>query len=75
MISRLKLKNTVDGDEAKETMGFYNIVLQQLEQLVNVTSDPRDIAVYFGQGTATNSKVVDNDNHVPNDTTFGYTGD
>jgi DNA replicative helicase MCM subunit Mcm2 (Cdc46/Mcm family) len=45
MIARLKLKSVVDASDAKETMEFYNFILQQFTQVVNVTSDPRDIAV------------------------------
>lgn len=44
MIARLKLKNIVDVYDANETMEFYNFILQQFEQVVNVTTDPRDIA-------------------------------
>jgi replicative DNA helicase Mcm len=43
MIARLKLKSIVGAEDAKETMQFYNIILQQLEQIVNVTASPRDI--------------------------------
>jgi replicative DNA helicase Mcm len=42
MIARLKLRNTVDVADAKETMEFYNVILQQLDQNVNVTTDPSD---------------------------------
>jgi replicative DNA helicase Mcm len=44
MISRLKLKGVVDVEDAKEAMLFYNKILKQLEGVVNVTTDPRDIA-------------------------------
>jgi hypothetical protein len=40
MVSRLKLKNTIDAEDAKEAMEFYNVILQQLDQIVNVTTDP-----------------------------------
>jgi replicative DNA helicase Mcm len=42
MVSRLKLKNTIDAEDAKEAMEFYNVILQQLDQIVNVTTDPSD---------------------------------
>ena len=42
MIARLKLKSTIDATDAKETMEFYNVILQQLDQIVNVTTDPSD---------------------------------
>jgi DNA replicative helicase MCM subunit Mcm2 (Cdc46/Mcm family) len=45
MIARLKLKSVVDASDAKETMEFFNFILQQFTQVVNVTSDPRDTAV------------------------------
>lgn len=43
-ISRLKLKNLVDSEDANETMQFYNVILKQYQQVVNITSNPRDIA-------------------------------
>jgi MCM AAA-lid domain len=42
MIARLKLKNVVDVEDSKETMEFYNVILKQLEQVVNVTTSPAD---------------------------------
>jgi hypothetical protein len=42
MIARLKLKNIIDARDAKEAMEFYNVILQQLDQIVNVTTDPSD---------------------------------
>jgi|GEM_PF-4527024 len=42
MIARLKLKSTIDATDANETMEFYNVILQQLDQIVNVTTDPSD---------------------------------
>jgi hypothetical protein len=44
MIARLKLKNTIDVADAKESMEFYNVILQQLNQIVNVTTNPSDEA-------------------------------
>jgi MoxR-like ATPase len=43
MISRLKLKNIVDADDAKEAMELYNFILHQFQQVVNITTNPRDI--------------------------------
>jgi DNA replicative helicase MCM subunit Mcm2 (Cdc46/Mcm family) len=43
-IARLKLKNIVDASDANETMQFYNIVLQQLNMVVSLPANPRDIA-------------------------------
>jgi replicative DNA helicase Mcm len=43
-IARLKIKDVVDAEDAKETMRFYNVMLQQLDQVVAVTSDPRTVA-------------------------------
>jgi DNA replicative helicase MCM subunit Mcm2 (Cdc46/Mcm family) len=42
-ITRLKLKNIVDAADANETMQFYNIILQQLNMIVSLPSNPRDI--------------------------------
>ena len=44
MLARLKLKSIVDVNDAKEAMEFYNFILQQFQQVVNVTTDPRNIA-------------------------------
>jgi replicative DNA helicase Mcm len=41
--ARLKLKKVVDGDDANETIEFYNVVLQQYQRVVNVPSNPRDV--------------------------------
>lgn len=43
-IAKLKLKNIVDENDAKETMEFYNVILQQIENVVNIPDNPRDIA-------------------------------
>lgn len=43
-ISKLKLKNIVDVDDAKDAIEFYNVVLLELERTVNVPEDPRDVA-------------------------------
>jgi hypothetical protein len=43
-IARLKLKHEVDAADAKEAMEFYNYILLQLNKVVAVPSNPRDIA-------------------------------
>jgi DNA replicative helicase MCM subunit Mcm2 (Cdc46/Mcm family) len=42
-IARLKLKNVVDGNDARETIEFYNVVLQQYQRAVSIPSNPRDV--------------------------------
>ena len=42
-IARLKLKQEVDAADAEETMEFYNYILLQLDKVVSLPSDPRDI--------------------------------
>jgi replicative DNA helicase Mcm len=42
-IARLKLKNIVDANDAKETVQFYNFILQQLDMVVASPSNPRDV--------------------------------
>jgi DNA replicative helicase MCM subunit Mcm2 (Cdc46/Mcm family) len=42
-IARLKLKHIVDAADAIETMQFYNVILQQLDMIVTLPSNPRDI--------------------------------
>jgi hypothetical protein len=44
MIARLKLKNTIDAEDAIEAQQFYNVILQQLQKMVNVVADPSDEA-------------------------------
>ena len=41
-IARLKLKDVVDIDDANEAVKFYNVILTQLENTVNIPNDPRD---------------------------------
>jgi hypothetical protein len=41
-IARLKFKEEVDVEDAKETMQFYNVQLQQYQQEVSLSQDPRD---------------------------------
>jgi DNA replicative helicase MCM subunit Mcm2 (Cdc46/Mcm family) len=43
-ITRLKLKQEVDAADANEAMEFYNFILLQLNKVVAVPSNPRDIA-------------------------------
>jgi DNA replicative helicase MCM subunit Mcm2 (Cdc46/Mcm family) len=40
-ISRLKLKKIVDTEDAKETMEFYNVILQQYDEVGIVSLNPR----------------------------------
>src|SRR5689334_8787398 len=44
MIARLKLKTVVDAEYAYEAQQFYNVILQQLQQVVNVVTNPSDEA-------------------------------
>ncbi|MGA8084720.1 MAG: hypothetical protein WB988_22940 [Candidatus Nitrosopolaris sp.] len=45
-VARLKQKDTIDVDDAKEVMQFYAVQLvQHLSQIVAIPSDPRDLAV------------------------------
>jgi len=41
--ARLKLKNIVDADDAREVIEFYNNILQQYQQAVSVPVNPRDV--------------------------------
>jgi MoxR-like ATPase len=41
--ARLKLKQVVDAEDARETMQFYNIILQQHQQVVSIPDSPRDV--------------------------------
>ena len=43
-IASLKLKDTIDENDAKETMTFYNVVLHQWDMVVALPSSPRDAA-------------------------------
>jgi DNA replicative helicase MCM subunit Mcm2 (Cdc46/Mcm family) len=44
MIARLKLKNIIDADDAYEAQQFFNVILQQLQQVVNIVTNPSDEA-------------------------------
>jgi hypothetical protein len=41
--ARLKLKNIVDEEDATDTTQFYNVILSQYQQIVNVPTSPRNI--------------------------------
>ena len=43
-IARLKLKNIVDEEDAKEAMRFYNVMLYDFQKIVVIRDHPRDIA-------------------------------
>jgi DNA replicative helicase MCM subunit Mcm2 (Cdc46/Mcm family) len=45
MISRLKLRNVVDAEDAKEACQFYNIILNEYDHIVNIPSNPQENAV------------------------------
>jgi DNA replicative helicase MCM subunit Mcm2 (Cdc46/Mcm family) len=42
-IAKLKLKHTVDVADAREAMQFYNVILQQLDMIIALPSNPKDI--------------------------------
>jgi replicative DNA helicase Mcm len=42
--ARLKLKQVVDAEDARETMQYYNVILLQHQQVVTITDSPRDVA-------------------------------
>ncbi len=44
MIARLKLKTIVDAEDAYESQQLYNVILQQLQQVVNIKTNPNDEA-------------------------------
>jgi DNA replicative helicase MCM subunit Mcm2 (Cdc46/Mcm family) len=41
--ARLKLKQIVDAEDASETTKFYNVILQQHQQVINIPKNPRDV--------------------------------
>jgi replicative DNA helicase Mcm len=41
--ARLKLKPLVEEDDAKSTMQFYNVFLEQLQQVISVPTSPKDL--------------------------------
>lgn len=44
-IARLKLKEIVDSQDARETIAFYNIMLQDYQEVTTTPEDPRDTAI------------------------------
>ena len=42
-IARLKLKNIVNIDDARETMQFYNAIMLQYQQVVKIPENPKDV--------------------------------
>ena len=44
MIARLKLKTIIDAEDAYEAQHIYNVILQQLQQVVNIVTNPSDEA-------------------------------
>jgi replicative DNA helicase Mcm len=44
-IARLKLKEIVDPEDAKETIEFYNVMLQNYGQTTTVPTEPRDLTI------------------------------
>jgi replicative DNA helicase Mcm len=45
-IARLKLKHEVDAHDATETMQFYNMILQNLNMVITLPSNPREVAYH-----------------------------
>jgi DNA replicative helicase MCM subunit Mcm2 (Cdc46/Mcm family) len=43
-VARLKLKEIVDEEDAKDAMSFYNVMLLNFQKAVNVSTNPKDIA-------------------------------
>jgi replicative DNA helicase Mcm len=43
-VARLKLKDIVDEEDAKDVMSFYNVMLQNFQMAVNVSTNPKDIS-------------------------------
>ena len=43
-IARLKLKDIIDEKDVKETITFYNVILQQIDMVVATPSSPKDTA-------------------------------
>lgn len=42
-VARLKLKKVVESEDARFTMQFYNVILEQHKQVVSIPDNPRDI--------------------------------
>ena len=45
MFARLKLKNIVDAEDALEVCQFYNVILTEHDQVVNIPANPRDVTL------------------------------
>jgi MoxR-like ATPase len=45
MTARLKLKNVVDAEDALEVCQFYNVILNEHDQVVNIPANPRDVTL------------------------------
>lgn len=46
MVARLKLKNIVDAEDALEVCQFYNVILNEHDQVVNIPANPRDVTLH-----------------------------
>lgn len=57
-IARLKLKQIVDAEDAKETVQFYNVILQQLDMAVASPANPRDVVYEECLGILMESKTA-----------------
>ena len=44
-IARLKQKDIIEVEDASDAVQFYNVILQQLEEIVVVTKDPRELVI------------------------------
>ncbi|CAN5306031.1 minichromosome maintenance protein MCM [soil metagenome] len=55
-IAKLKLKKVVDIEDAKETMQFYNVILLQLDMIVALPTNPRDVVYEVCLGVLRESK-------------------
>ena len=44
-IARIKLKNVVDVNDAKEAAEFYNVMISKFLQIVKIPENPRDLTV------------------------------
>jgi len=45
MIAQLKLKDVIDAEDARETQGVFNGILEPLQKMVNATTNPIDVIV------------------------------
>jgi DNA replicative helicase MCM subunit Mcm2 (Cdc46/Mcm family) len=44
-IARLKQKDIIEVEDASDAVQFYNVILQQLEEIVVAAKDPRELAI------------------------------